>query len=72
MLELLAKILKQILMNMTTKMREVCIKEIEIIMKTTNLAAFKEKIAAIVKKKEKIEQKEIIGEREHLLPNLSN
>jgi hypothetical protein len=35
---------------MTTKMREVCIKEIEIIMKTTNLAAFKEKIAAIVKK----------------------
>jgi hypothetical protein len=42
---------------MTTKMREVCIKKIEIIMKNTNLAAFKEKIAAIVKKKKKTEQK---------------
>jgi hypothetical protein len=30
---------------MTTKMREVCIKEIEIIIKTTNVAAFKDKIA---------------------------
>jgi hypothetical protein len=30
---------------MTTKMREVCIKENEIIMKTTNLTSFKKKIA---------------------------
>jgi hypothetical protein len=42
---LLAKRYKQILINMTTKMREVCIKEIEIIMKTTNLTSFKKKIA---------------------------
>jgi thioredoxin-related protein len=57
-------------MNMTTKMSEVCIKEIEIIMKTTNLVLSRENCSYCQKKK--FEQKEIIGEREHLLPNSSN